>query len=172
VKTRTLADLIAFNTANAGAELGLFGQDNFQKAQATKGLDDPAYLEARETSLRLAGKEGIDKLLAEAGAVALVAPTAPPAWFIDPVNGDQATFGGAGGLAAVSGYPHLTVPMGGVRGLPVGLSFIGPAWSEARLLALGYAFEQAAPAMKLIPGFLDRIEDAAEVQRLFAPAAR
>ncbi len=68
-----------------------------------------------------------------------------PAWFIDSVNADQSPGGGAGGLAAVAGYPHLTVPMGGVRGLPVGLSFIGPAWSDARLLALGYAFEQAAP---------------------------
>ncbi|MBU6164695.1 MAG: amidase [Alphaproteobacteria bacterium] len=172
VKTRTLADVIAFNRANAATELGLFGQDTFEKAQATSGLADPAYLKARETSLRAAGRDGIDKMLADAKVEALVAPTAAPAWFIDPVNGDQAPGGGAGGLAAVAGYPHLTVPMGGVRGLPVGLSFIGPAWSEARLLALGYAFEQAAPAMKLIPTMVQTVEEAAEVQALFAPAKR
>jgi amidase len=172
VKSRTLGDLIAFNKANATAEMGLFGQDIFEKAEATKGLADPEYLKARETSLRLASKEGIDKMLADAKVEVLVAPTTAPAWFIDSVNADQSPGGGAGGLAAVSGYPHLTVPMGGVRGLPVGLSFIGPAWSEARLLALGYAFEQAAPAMKLTPGFVTLVEDSAEVQRLFAPAAR
>ena len=172
VKTRTLADLIAFNKANAGAEMGLFGQDNFEKAQSSKGLDDPAYIKARETSLRLAGKEGIDRMLAEAQVEVIVAPTAPPAWFIDPVNADQAPFGGAGGLAAVAGYPHLTVPMGAVRGLPVGLSFIGPAWSEARLLALGHAFETATPGLKPIPRLIDRVEDSVEVQALLAPAPR
>ena len=172
VKSRTLADLIAFNRANAAAEMGLFGQDTFEKAEATKGLDDPDYVKARATSLRLAGKEGIDRMLAEAQVEVLVAPTASPAWFIDPVNADQAPGGGAGGLAAVAGYPHLTVPMGGVRGLPVGLSFIGPAWSEARLLALGFAFEQAAPAMKLVPRLVQTVEESPEVQKLFAPAPR
>jgi amidase len=172
VKTRTLADLIAFNKANAATEMGLFGQDQFETAEGTKGLADPEYITAREISLRLAGKDGIDKMLAEANVDVIVAPTAPPAWFIDPVNGDQATFGGAGGLAAVSGYPHLTVPMGALRGLPVGLSFIGPAWSEARLLALGYAFEQATPGLKPIPRMIDRVEDGDEVKALFAPAPR
>lgn len=172
VKTRTLADVIAFNKANAAGEMGLFGQDIFEKAEATKGLTDPAYLKARETSLRFAGKEGIDKMLADARVEVLVAPTAAPAWFIDAVNADQSPGGGAGGLAAVAGYPHLTVPMGGVRGLPVGLSFIGPAWSEARLLALGYAFEQAAPEMKLTPSFVQTVEESPTVQKLFAPAAR
>lgn len=172
VKSRTLADVIAFNTANAAAEMGLFGQDTFEKAQATKGLTDPIYLKARETSLKAAGKDGIDKMLADARVEVLVAPTAAPAWFIDPVNADQSPGGGAGGLAAVAGYPHLTVPMGGVRGLPVGLSIIGPAWSEARILALGHAFEQAAPAMKLIPAMVQTVEESAEVQALFAPAKR
>lgn len=172
VKPRTLADLIAFNKANAAAEMGLFGQETFEAAEKTKGLADPDYLKARQTSLRLAGKEGIDKMLAEAKVEALVAPTAAPAWFIDPVNADQSPGGGAGGLAAVAGYPHLTVPMGGVRRLPVGLSFIGPAWSEARLLALGYAFEQAAPEMKLTPTFVQTVEENPDVQKLFAPAAR
>lgn len=172
VKARTLADLIAFNKANAAREMGLFGQDIFEKAQATAGLADPAYIKARDTSLRLAGAEGIDRMLAEARVDVLVAPTAAPAWFIDPVNADQSPGGGAGSLAAVAGYPHLTVPMGGVRGLPVGLSFIGPAWSDARLLALGFAFEQAAPAMKLVPTLRQSVEEQAEVQALFAPASR
>ncbi|WP_353217864.1 amidase [Sandarakinorhabdus sp.] len=172
VKVRSLADLIAFNKANAAAELGLFGQDTFEKAEATKGLTDPGYIKARETSLRMAGKEGIDKMLADARVEVLVAPTAAPAWFIDAVNADQSPGGGAGGLAAVAGYPHLTVPMGGVRGLPVGLSFIGPAWSDVRLLALGHDFEQAAPAMKLVPTLVLTVEEQPEVQRLFAPAKR
>lgn len=169
VRTRTLANVIAFNRAHAAQEMALFGQETFEKAQGTQGIDDPDYLKAREAGQRLAGPEGIDRMLADSGTIALIAPTAPPAWFIDPVNADQAPFGGAGSLAAVAGYPHLTVPMGGVLGLPVGLSFIGPKWSEAQLLALGYAFEQAAPDMKLRPSFAQSIEAQPEVDRLFQP---
>ncbi len=83
---------------------------------------------------------------------ALVSPTMPPAWKIDVANGDQISERVRGGLAAVAGYPHLTVPMGAVLGLPVGLSFIGPAWSEARLLGYGYSYEQAAKS-KVMPEF-------------------
>ncbi len=143
VTTRTLADVIAFNLAHADRELGLFGQELFLKAESTNGLSDPAYLAARALSLKLAGAEGIDKMLAADKLDALVAPTAGPAWVVDTVNGD-ASSGQTSTLPAVAGYPHLTVPMGSVFGLPVGLSFIGPAWSEARLLAYGYAFEQEA----------------------------
>jgi amidase len=146
VKTRTLADLIAFNVATP-KELEWFGQDSFEKAQNTKGYDDPDYIKAAADARRLAGPEGIDKILKDTGAVAIVAPTTGPAWTIDPLNGDN--YGGsATTLPAVAGYPHLTVPMGQVTGLPVGLSFIGPAWSEATLLGLGYAFEQATLARK------------------------
>jgi amidase len=162
VKTRTLADLIAFNKANPDAELALFGQETFEKAEATRGLDDPDYKAARALSFQMAGPGGIDRLLAVNDVVALVFPTDPPAWKIDAVNGDQISGGGAGGLAAVAGYPHLTVPMGAVKQLPVGLSFVGPAWSEARLLALGYAYEQAAK-ITLTPGLLPSIEESAEV---------
>ena len=169
VKTRTLADVIAFNQRHAAQELALFGQASFVEAQKTTGLADPAYLAARATSLRLAGRDGIDALLAAHRVTALVAPTMPPAWPIDAVNGDQIAGGGAGGLAAVAGYPHLTVPMGGVRGLPVGLSFIGPAWSEARLIGLGYAYEQASRA-RLTPRFLASIETAPETAPLLLPA--
>ncbi|NGM51114.1 amidase [Caulobacter sp. 602-2] len=155
VQTRTLADLIAFNAATP-EELRWFGQETFERAQATKGLDDPDYLKAKADAKRLAGPEGIDRILKETGAVAIVAPTTGPAWTIDPVNGDH--YGAsATTLPAVAGYPHLTVPMGQVEGLPVGLSFIGPAWSEARLLSLGYAYEQATmrrrpPEMKATVG--------------------
>ena len=116
---------------------------DISNAQKTKGLDDPAYKKARQASFKAAGPNGIDRLLKQYNVVALVGPTMPPAWKIDAVNGDQISGGGAGNLAAIAGYPHLTVPMGLVKGLPVGLSFIGPKWSEARLLSLGYAYEQA-----------------------------
>ncbi len=168
VKTRSLADAIAFNAANPSRELGLFGQETFVAAEATRGLDDPAYREARANSLRRAGVEGIDAMLAQAAVVALVAPTAAPAWMIDAVLGDQSPGRGAGGLAAVAGYPHLTVPMGAVKGLPVGLSFIGPAWSEARLLALGYAYEQASHA-RVTPGFAASVEARREIAPLLEP---
>ena len=171
VKTRTLADVIAFDTAHAGRELTLFGQETFIKAETTKGLDDPAYQAARATSQRIAGRDGIDAMLTADHLDALISPTMPPAWTIDAVNGDQISGAGAGGLAAVAGYPHLTVPMGAVLGLPVGLSLIGPAWSEARLLGYGYAYEQAAK-VRLTPRFLPSIEGAAPVAPLLEPLQR
>jgi amidase len=145
VKVRTLADLIAFNKAHADAEMHLFGQETFEEAETTKGLTDPDYIKARAEGQRLAGPEGIDKMLAAAHLDALIAPTMGPSWTTDLVNGDHVGGGGAGAIAAISGYPHLTVPMGAVDGLPVGLSFIGPAWSEAKLFALGYSYEQLGP---------------------------
>jgi amidase len=141
VKTRTLADLIAFNRDHAAQEMPLFGQELFEAAEKTTGLADPEYLGALATAQRMAGPEGIDRMLARNGVVALVAPTMGPACLIDPVLKDQFVGGGTGTMPAVAGYPHLTVPMGEVSGLPVGLSFIGPAWSESTLLSLGYAFE-------------------------------
>ncbi|HEY0044267.1 MAG TPA: amidase [Allosphingosinicella sp.] len=174
VKTRTLADVIAFNAANADEELALFGQDTFEEAEKTKGLDDPEYKKARETSYRLAGPEGIDRLLRENKVVALISPTVAAAWLIDSVHGDQYPGGGAGGLAAVAGYPHLTVPMGHVRGLPVGLSFIGAKWDDAAILSLGYDFEQASMA-RIEPRFLPSVEETPDVRRQFdqeAAAAR
>ncbi|WP_416907863.1 MAG: amidase [Polymorphobacter sp.] len=147
VPVRTLAEAIAFNEANAARELGLFGQETFIAAEATKGLDDPEYLEARATSLWLAGADGIDAMLKAADAVVLVAPTVSPAWMIDAVIGDQSPGrGGPTGYAAIAGYPHLTVPMGRVKGLPLGLSFVGTKWDDARVLALGYGYEQASKA--------------------------
>ena len=153
VATRSLAALIAFNAAHAAAELPLFGQDILIKAEATTGLADPAYVAARATALRLAGRDGIDRLLADNRVAALVQPTGGPPIRIDPASGDRFKGSGPGGtMAAVAGYPHLTVPMGLADGLPVGLSFIGPAWSEARLLGLGFAYEQASHA-RVAPTF-------------------
>jgi amidase len=144
IRYRTLSDLIAFNEANSAAELRWFGQDRFHEAEATKGLSDAVYLKAKADGQRLAGSEGIDHLLKTFAVTALVAPTTGPAWTTDLVNGDHFGGGGAGGIAAVAGYPHLTVPMGTIEGLPVGISFIGTAWSERDLLGLGYAYEQAS----------------------------
>lgn len=146
VPTRTLADLIAFNRSTP-AEVEHFGQELFDAAEQTQGLDDPDYIEARATSLRLAGPEGIDRLLAEHDVEILIAPTTGPAFEITLGDGD-AFEGSASRLPAVAGYPHLTVPMGFVGDLPVGMSFIGPAWSDARVLSLGYAFEQRTQARR------------------------
>ena len=168
VKTRTLADVIAFNSATP-RELALFGQDTLIKAEATKGLADPGYQQARALSLRLAGPEGIDAMLAAQKVEILLSPTAPAAWKIDSVNGDQAPFGGAGGLAAVAGTPHLTVPMGHRFGLPMGLSFLGPKWSEARLLALGAAYERARGPLPP-PSLVASVETQSDVAHLLAPA--
>ena len=154
VPSRTLADLIALNKRTP-KEFEWFGQESFERAEKTKGLDDPDYLKALADARRMAGPEGIDRILKETGAVAIVAPTTGPAWTIDPLNGDN--YGGSSTtLPAVAGYPHLTVPMGQVTGLPVGLSFIGPAWSEKLLLNLGYAYEQATRHRKP-PTFLKTI---------------
>ncbi|HET7709703.1 MAG TPA: amidase [Sphingomicrobium sp.] len=158
IPVRSLADVIAFNSANKAREMALFGQDTFEKAQATKGLADPAYKKARAASFAAAGPNGIDRLLKGNQLDALVGPTMPPAWKIDAVNGDQISGGGAGSLAAVAGYPHLTVPMGQVKGLPVGLSFIGPKWSDGLLLSLGFSYEQARGPLPP-PRFLRAIEE-------------
>ena len=138
---KSLAEVIAFNKANADAEMPWFGQELFEAAEAKGPLSDEQYLTAVETSRRLAGPEGIDAALAEQDLDALLAPATSPAWPIDPVNGDH--FLGAGyGAAAVAGYPSITVPMGDAHGLPFGLVFMGPAWSESRLIGYAYAYEQ------------------------------
>ena len=162
IPVRSLAQVIEFNKANASLELPLFGQDIFEEAQATKGLGDPAYKKARKTSFQAAGPNGIDRLLRQHNLDALVGPTMPPAWKIDAVNGDQISGSGAGSLAAVAGYPHLTVPMGFVKGLPVGLSFIGPKWSDALILSLGHSYELGRGPLPG-PTFIRSIEDRSDI---------
>ncbi len=142
---RTLEELIAFNRAHAERELPYFGQELLESAARKGSLKDPAYRKAAARARRLAGPQGIDATLKRHRLDALIAPATSPAFMIDPVNGDA--FGGASwGAAAVAGYPSLTVPMGEASGLPLGLVFLGPRWSDARLLSLGHAFEQATQA--------------------------
>ena len=149
---RSLADLIAFNEANKETEMRWFGQDLFELAERTTDLE--AYEKARENAVRIAGKETIDALLAEHDVRFLVAPTRGPAWMSDLVLGDN--FNGSigfGAPAAIAGYPHLTVPMAHVEGLPVGLSIIGAQWADHDVLNAGYAYEQARTAELAEPTF-------------------
>lgn len=148
VKTRSLADLIRFNKAHAGVELALFGQEYFEIAEASGGKDDPAYAETRALARRLAGAEGIDKLLKANRLDALIAPTANPAWNLTLRNNRRGAEASVATLPAIAGYPHLSVPMGFVNDLPIGLSFIGTAWSDAKILAFGYAFEWRTKARR------------------------
>ncbi|MEL7188886.1 MAG: amidase [Pseudomonadota bacterium] len=149
---RSLADLIAFNKANADTEMRWFGQELFEQAEAT--TDREAYEAARENAVRIAGKETLDLLLAENNVQFLVAPTRGPAWTSDLVNGDS--FNGSigfGSPAAIAGYPHLTVPMGHIEGLPVGISFFGAKWADHDVLRAGAAYEAARSAKLPTPTF-------------------
>ena len=140
---KSLAELIAFNLNNADRVMPHFGQEILLQAEETGGLDDKAYKNALTVSRRLCREKGIDAAMTEHRLDALVAPTSPVPWAIDLVNGDN-RLGGSSGLAAVSGYASITVPMGTVAGLPVGFSFIGGPWSEGPLIAMAYAFERTA----------------------------
>lgn len=144
---QSLTQLIGYNSRHRELEMPLFGQELFESSNARGGLGEYAYTSARSRARRLAGPEGIDAALNAQQLDALVAPATGPAWRIDPVNGDD--FPGAGyGAAAVARYPSLTVPMGHSNGLPLGIVFMGTAWSEARLIALGYDYEQLTLARR------------------------
>lgn len=147
VPVGSLAEVIAYNRLNAAQILPWFGQQLLEQAEDSGGMAADPYVEARAKARRLAGAEGIDAALAEHGLDALVAPTTAPAWPVDWVNGDH-YLGGSAGMAAIAGYPNITVPMGQVHGLPVGLSIFGAKFSEARLIGLAYAFEQATRARR------------------------
>lgn len=152
---KSLEALIAFNRAHADREMPYFGQELLEQAQAKGPLSDKAYLDALATCRRLARAEGIDAVLASHRLDALVTLTNGPGWPIDPVSGDSYT-GGSSSLAAVAGYPSVTVPAGQIMGLPVGISFTGPAWSEARLLQLAADFERRT-ATRRPPEFLPSV---------------
>jgi amidase len=131
-----------------------FGQETFELAQKKGPLTEPAYQRALAECRRLSRTEGMDATLRRFRLDAIVCPTGGPAWTTDLVNGDH--FGMAGDSstpAAVAGYPHITVPAGFVDGLPVGLSFMGPAWSEGRLLRYAFAFERATNYARRPPQF-------------------
>jgi amidase len=142
---RTVADIIAFNKARASQELVYFGQELLELAEQKGPLTTPAYVEALTRSRRLAREEGIDLVMRTHRLDALVAPTGGAAWELDVTRGDtgSAFTPSPSTVSSVAGYPHITVPMGFVDGLPVGFSFFGRAWSEATLIKLAYAYEQA-----------------------------
>ena len=163
VKTRTLNDVIAFNIEQADIELALFDQSIFLESQALGGLDDPAYITARTNVQRATREHGIDLLLREYDVQVLVAPSGALSPRIDPVNGDVwPSWAGAGGLAAKAGYPHLTVPMGTVKSIPIGLSFIGGKDQDAAILSYGFAYEQATMLLAE-PKYLESAEDRTDV---------
>jgi len=138
---RTLADIIAFNEQHRDREMPYFGQDTMEKAEKKGPLTEKAYLKALKTCRALSRAKGLDAVMTTHRLDAIVAPTGGPPWTIDLVNGDH-FLGASSTPAAVSGYPSVTVPAGYVFGLPVGMSFIGRAWSEGTLIRLAYAFEQ------------------------------
>jgi amidase len=151
-----LASLIAWNRQHAARVMPHFGQELLEQAQATEGMAGAAYQAALATNRRYARAEGLDALFARHRLDAVVAPSGNLGWPIDPLLGDHYTPGGFTSPFAVAGYPHLTVPMGQVAGMPVGLSFGALAWQDLRLLGLGYAYEQAT-RLRPVPRFLSTV---------------
>ncbi len=144
---QSLEALIAWNTANAAKAMPFFGQEIFEQAQAKGPLTEPAYRKARDEARRLAGKDGLLAALAKDKLDAVIAPSLSPAWPTDHVLGDH--FVGAGyGMSAVAGTPSLTVPIGDSHGLPLGITFMGAAYSEGELIGYGFALEQATKGRK------------------------
>jgi amidase len=153
---KSLADVIRFNEANRDREMPHFGQEIMLMSDKKGPLTDPAYQKALATCRRLSRAEGIDAVMREHRLDALFAPTGGPAWLTDLVNGD-AYGGGSSTMAAVAGYPHVTVPAGYAHGLPIGVSFFGRPWSEGPLVRIAYNFEQATRARRA-PGFNPQAE--------------
>jgi amidase len=150
-----LKEVIDFNDHNREKEMPYFGQDTFIKAEAKGPLTDKEYIEAIEKCARLTRNEGIDAVMDKLKLDALIAPTGGPAWITDLLNGDNGA-GGSSSLAAVAGYPSITLPAGFLFGLPVGISFFGRAWSEPTLIKLAYSFEQVSNVRKA-PSFLPSV---------------
>ena len=154
----SLADVIAFNEANAEREMPFFGQEILIEAEGKGPLTETAYQAARGTANRLSREEGLDAALEEHRLDAILGPSGGPAWVTDLVHGDHFSVGSSG-AAAVAGYPNVTVPAGHVYGLPVGVSFFGAAWSEPTLIRIAWAFEQATEHRQP-PRFRARVDDA------------
>jgi amidase len=157
VRVRTLADVIAFNEENREREMPYFGQELFLQAESKGPLSEKEYVDALARCRRVARNEGIDAAVSKHRLDAIVGPTGGPAWVTDLVNGDHYS-GGSSTLAAMAGYPNVTVPAGWVQGLPVGISFFGPAWSEPTLLGVAYAFERET-RFRRKPEFLQSTPD-------------
>jgi amidase len=152
----SLAEAVDFNLRNANRELSIFGQEYFEQA-VPKKLTDKAYIEARARCIKVTREQLLDKVMNEHKLDAFIAATGGPAWLIDPVNGDSGTGVSCSALPAVSGYPHITVPGGQFRGLPVGLSFFGRPFSEGKLIGYAYAYEQGTKHRRP-PRYLPSVE--------------
>ena len=169
VTTRDLAAVIAFNRAHADVELALFDQDIFVDSAELGGLESEEYVKARGAVQKATRADGLDKLLAEHDLVAIVSPSGPLAPPVDAINGDVwPEWAGAGWMAAIAGYPHLSVPMGTVDGLPVGLSFIGGKDRDAQVLALGHAYELKTHR-RVEPRYLPNAEARPEIREAMRP---
>lgn len=163
VEPRTLTELISFNKDNADIEMALFDQSIFDAAVEKSDLNDPAYIKARDTVQKATRADGIDKILSEHDVDILVSPSGPATARIDPINGDVwPSFPGAGSVAAIAGYPHITVPMGTIHNLSVGFSFIGSKNDDAKVMSYGYAFEQLTNK-RAEPQYLKNAEELPDV---------
>jgi len=163
VSTRTLAELIAFNIENADIELALYDQSIFDISAPLPGLDDPAYIEARDKVQTATRAGGIDAMMAEHNVDILVSPSGPVPGRIDAINGDVwPSFPGAGWIAAIAGYPHVSVPMGTVHGMPIGFSFMAGKDQDAKVLSYGYAYEQRTN-LRAEPQYLPTAEAREEI---------
>ena len=152
---KTLAGVIDFNTRNAAREMPYFAQENLLKAQEKGSLQSKPYLDALEKCRKLSRADGIDGALAKYKLDAIFSITDGPAWLTDYINGDHFT-ASCSTPAAVAGYPHITVPAGFVHGLPIGVSFFGTAWTEAKLIRYAYSFEQNTKARRK-PGYVPAV---------------
>jgi len=170
VTTRSLKELIAFNQKNADIELSLFDQSIFVASEAMDSLESAEYKKAVEVVANTTQKNGIDKLLIEHNVTVLIAPSGLVVPRIDPINGDVWPGGwpGFGSHAARAGYPHATVPMGGIKSLSVGLSFIGGKNTDASILAYAYAYEQQSQR-RLEPKYLKSAEERPDVSKAMKP---
>jgi len=169
VTVRSLKDLIAFNIAHSDIELALFDQSIFLASEAMTSLDDPDYISARDAIQKATRDEGIDFLLKQYKVDALIAPSGPLVPRVDPINGDVwPSFPGAGSMAAIAGYPHVTVPMGAVHRLPINLSFIGGKDQDAKILSYAYAYEQKTHK-RIAPKYYKNAEAQSDIGNAMKP---